>query len=71
MSAPVPVSYRLERLLLFIVGNKDGRRYGAAYRPSEEVAKMLSMIFLGLCLASGLASAWILVMTRIEMRGSD
>ena len=33
--------------------------------------KMLSLIFLGLCLASGLAGAWILVLTRIEMRGSD
>jgi hypothetical protein len=61
----------LERLLLFVVGNKDGRRHGNAQRPSEEVAKMLSLIFLGLCLASGLAGAWILVITRIEMGESD
>jgi hypothetical protein len=33
--------------------------------------KMLSLIFLGLCLASGLAGACILVLTRIEMRESD
>ena len=32
---------------------------------------MLSLIFLGLCLASGLAGAWILVITRIEMGESD
>ena len=32
---------------------------------------MLSLIFLGLCLASGLAGACILVLTRIEMGESD
>jgi len=32
---------------------------------------MLSLIFLGLCVASGLAGACILVLTRIEMGESD
>ena len=32
---------------------------------------MLSLIFLGLCLTSGLAGTYILVLTRIEMRESD
>ncbi len=32
---------------------------------------MLSLIFLGLCLAGGLSGACILVLTRLEMRESD
>lgn len=71
MAALDPKSYPLERLLLSIVGGKDGRGTDPHSGHRRRWHKMLSLVFLGLCLASGLAGACILVLTRIEMEKSD
>jgi hypothetical protein len=71
MAARCRKSYPLERLLLSIVCNQDGRGTDLHSGHRRRWHKMLSLILLGLCLASGLAGACILVLTRIEMRESD